>query len=93
MTKRALERGLHELPEGMGIGTIHSGLGKERKLGAMCFRGKLFDLLIGTRFLAPKLVAREAQDGESSRGVFFIHGLQLLVVDVGLASLGRYIDH
>ena len=53
------------LIEWMSVFAIHVDLGEELEFRIECFSGELFDFSFCSRFLAIKLVAREAKDLET----------------------------
>mmetsp|Transcript_17389 Transcript_17389/g.69877 ORF Transcript_17389/g.69877 Transcript_17389/m.69877 type:complete len:230 (-) Transcript_17389:45-734(-) len=56
-------------------------------------RGVLLDLGVRARLLAAELVAREPEDLETLRAERLVERVQLAVVHLGEASLGRDVDH
>jgi len=82
-------------PERVGISSINIDLTEHVKSDIVLGCCKLLDLSLSTRFLTTKLVARKPQDSQtSSFRVSGVHLYQLLVVHVGLASLGGHVhDH
>jgi len=74
---------LHVFVEGMGVITVDIDLAKHVKSEPILLLHSLFDLRIGARFLARKLVARESSNTESIGFIFFVQSLKLMVVGVG----------
>ena len=60
-------------------------------LSVVFINNEVLYLLVGTRFLSPKLVTREGQDPEFRILLCQLH--QLAVVDISLPSSGGHIDN
>ena len=66
--------------DGMGILAVHFNLRHQGEGDAMILAAKLLDLLVGTGFLMPELVARETDDDQSAVLVLLIEGFQSVVL-------------
>jgi len=83
---------LEEVPEWVSIAAVDLDLGEHVKLYPVPL-SKLLDLCLTSWFLASKLVAGEAKDGESLRLILSVKLHQFGVVHVCLASLAGHVYH
>lgn len=56
------------------------------------FRDELLNFLVRLGLLRPKLIAREAKNGQALLMVLVMEGLQLCVIQVGQASRAGHVD-
>jgi hypothetical protein len=77
--------------EGMGFLAVDVQFGEEGKGDVVFAAAELFDFLGCAGFLAEKIVARKAEDGETLALVFLLDGLEALVLRCE-AALGCHVD-
>ena len=81
------------LVHGVSVWAIHLDLGEHRELGIVGWSCILFNSCLVTRFLIPKLIARECKDLKSLLAILIVESHHLTIVHVRQTSLGRDIDH
>ena len=79
--------------EGVCVVANHVDFAKHGEISLVSFSHPIFDLLLRPRFLFSELVARNRNDGKTSRTVCIVHLLVPAVVRVCYASDRGYVDN
>jgi len=84
-----------ELPQRMSVVTIDVNFGVKVKSDVIFRQDAGFDLGVGSRLLASKLIAGESGDSQPLSFIASVQSLKLIVVGVGQTSVGCHVqdDH